>query len=103
MTWTPAAPRIRVSSSSDSRTSARSMRSGRPSMPRPYSGVERSRDTDTAAYALEHARELVRRGDTEAAWSVVAAAVPRWYSDDPLSIAPLTLLTDPALSPLVTP
>ncbi|GIJ50928.1 hypothetical protein Val02_78140 [Virgisporangium aliadipatigenens] len=55
------------------------------------------------AAALERARELARRGDTEAAWSVVVAAVPRWHSDDPLRIAPLTLLTDPVLSPLVTP
>ncbi|GLW35734.1 SMI1/KNR4 family protein [Actinoplanes regularis] len=53
--------------------------------------------------ALEQARELARQGDTEAAWSVLAAAVPRWHSDDPLCIAPLTLLTDPVLSPLVTP
>ncbi|GAA2388932.1 SMI1/KNR4 family protein [Dactylosporangium salmoneum] len=55
------------------------------------------------AAALEQAREFARRGDTEAAWSVVAAAVPRWHSDDPLCIAPLTLLTDPVLSPLITP
>ncbi|WP_433083909.1 SMI1/KNR4 family protein [Dactylosporangium sp. CA-052675] len=55
------------------------------------------------AAALEQAREPARRGDTEAAWSVVAVAVPRWRSDDPLRIAPVTLLTDPVLSPLVTP
>lgn len=55
------------------------------------------------AAAIEDARELARRGDTEAAWSVVAAAVPRWYSDDPLRIAPVALLTDPVLSELVTP
>jgi hypothetical protein len=54
------------------------------------------------AAALEQARELARRGDTEAAWSTVAAAVPRWHSDDPLRIAPVVLLTDPVLSPLVT-
>jgi hypothetical protein len=53
--------------------------------------------------ALDQARELARRGDSEAAWSVVAAAVPRWRSDDPLRIAPLMLLTDPVLSSLVTP
>ncbi|GAA0458344.1 hypothetical protein Aca07nite_64670 [Actinoplanes capillaceus] len=53
--------------------------------------------------ALQQARELMRRGETEAAWSVVAAAVPRWHSDDPLCIAPLTLLTDPELGLLVTP
>jgi len=53
------------------------------------------------AAALERARELARRGDTEVAWSVVAAAVSRWHSDDPLRIAPLTLLTDPVLSPLL--
>lgn len=55
------------------------------------------------AAALEQARDLARSGDTEAAWSVVAAAVPRWYSEDPLTVAPLTLLTDPVLRPLVTP
>ncbi len=53
--------------------------------------------------ALEQARELARSGDTEAAWSVVAAALPRWHSDDPLCITPLMLLTDPVLRPLVTP
>ncbi|MFI5841429.1 SMI1/KNR4 family protein [Catenuloplanes sp. NPDC051500] len=55
------------------------------------------------ATALEQARELAGRGDTENAWSVLAAAVPRWHSDDPLCIAPLVLLTDPVLSRLVTP
>lgn len=55
------------------------------------------------AATLEQAREFARRGGTEAAWSVVAAAVPRWHSDDALCIAPLTLLTDPVLSPLITP
>lgn len=55
------------------------------------------------AAALEQARQFARRGDAEAAWSVVAAAVPQWHSDDPLRIAPLTLLTDPVLGPLVTP
>jgi hypothetical protein len=53
--------------------------------------------------ALDRARELVRRGDTEAAWAVVAEAVPRWHSDDPLRIAPLALLTDPVLGQLITP
>jgi hypothetical protein len=53
--------------------------------------------------ALEQARELARQGDSEAAWSAVAAAVPRWRSDDPLRIAPLMLLTDPVLRSLVTP
>ncbi|GIE81910.1 hypothetical protein Aph02nite_78600 [Actinoplanes philippinensis] len=53
--------------------------------------------------ALEQARELARSGDTEAAWSVVAAAVPKWHSGDPLRIAPLALLTDPILRSLVTP
>ncbi|WP_127502051.1 SMI1/KNR4 family protein [Actinoplanes solisilvae] len=53
--------------------------------------------------SLDRARELARSGDTDTAWSVVAAAVPHWRSDDPLGIAPLTLLTDPELSSLVTP
>lgn len=53
--------------------------------------------------ALDQARKLARQGDTEAAWSVVAAAVPHWHSDDPLCVAPLTLLTDPVLNLLVTP
>ncbi|MEU0557190.1 SMI1/KNR4 family protein [Dactylosporangium sp. NPDC006015] len=59
-------------------------------------------DPPEFAAALEEARELTRGGDAGEAWSVVAAAVPGWHSDDPLRIAPLTLLTDPVLSPLVT-
>ncbi|MFK3984301.1 hypothetical protein ACI2K4_28500 [Micromonospora sp. NPDC050397] len=60
-------------------------------------------DQPEFAATLDRARELVRRGDAETAWEVVAEAVPRWHSDDPLSIAPLALLTDPVLNTLVTP
>ncbi|MFJ2773897.1 SMI1/KNR4 family protein [Streptomyces sp. NPDC087300] len=53
--------------------------------------------------AVEEARGLARWGDTEGAWRVVAAAVPRWepYRDD--HVAPFGLLGDPLLGPLVTP
>ena len=60
-------------------------------------------DSSGFTAALDRARELARSGDTEGAWTVVAAATAEWHSDDPLRIAPLTLLTDPLLSPLVTP
>ncbi|GAA3247639.1 SMI1/KNR4 family protein [Dactylosporangium siamense] len=52
---------------------------------------------------FDRARDLVRRGDPESAWAILAEAVPRWHSDDPLRITPLELLTDPVLGPLVTP
>lgn len=53
--------------------------------------------------AVVEARELARWGDTDGAWRVLAAAVPRWepYRDD--HVAPFGLLGDPLLGPVVTP
>ncbi|MFE0176003.1 SMI1/KNR4 family protein [Streptomyces sp. NPDC059002] len=53
--------------------------------------------------AVEEARELARWGDTDGAWRVLAATVPRWepYGED--HVAPFGLLGDPLLGPLVTP
>ncbi|MEV7194191.1 SMI1/KNR4 family protein [Streptomyces sp. NPDC093510] len=53
--------------------------------------------------AVEEARELARWGDTDGAWQVIAAAVPRWepYGED--HVAPFGLLGDPLLGPVVTP
>ncbi|WAL94020.1 SMI1/KNR4 family protein [Streptomyces sp. Je 1-369] len=53
--------------------------------------------------AVEEARELARWGDTDGAWRVLAAAVPRWepYGED--HVAPIGLLGDPLLGPVITP
>ncbi|WP_030542865.1 DUF6461 domain-containing protein [Streptomyces albus] len=53
--------------------------------------------------AVKKARELARWGDTDGAWRILAAAVPRWepYREDHL--APFGLLGDPLLGPVVTP
>ncbi|QKW37502.1 hypothetical protein HUT06_28730 [Actinomadura sp. NAK00032] len=53
--------------------------------------------------ALHQARTLVQTGATDHAWSVLAAALPRWHSDSPYRIAPVVPLTDPVLRDLVTP
>ncbi|MFF3643358.1 SMI1/KNR4 family protein [Streptomyces sp. NPDC002564] len=53
--------------------------------------------------AVTEARARARRGDTDGAWQVLAAAVPKWepYGEDHL--APFGLLGDPLLGPVVTP
>ncbi|MER5883363.1 SMI1/KNR4 family protein [Streptomyces sp. NPDC001941] len=53
--------------------------------------------------AVVTARELARWGDTEGAWRVLLAAVPLWepYHED--HVAPLGLLGDPLLGPVITP
>ncbi|GAA4556930.1 SMI1/KNR4 family protein [Planotetraspora kaengkrachanensis] len=53
--------------------------------------------------ALHQARTLARDGATDRAWAVLEAALPQWHSDSPYRIAPVVLLTDPALRELVTP
>ncbi|MEU7869221.1 SMI1/KNR4 family protein [Dactylosporangium sp. NPDC049140] len=53
--------------------------------------------------ALERARALADDGALDAAWAVVLAALPGWRSDSPHRIAPVVLLTDPRLRPVVTP
>ncbi|MFJ8002232.1 SMI1/KNR4 family protein [Streptomyces sp. NPDC096310] len=53
--------------------------------------------------AVDAAREQARWGDTEAAWHTLATAVADWepYGDE--HIAPVGLLTDPLLGPVITP
>lgn len=52
--------------------------------------------------ALETARGLAARGARDEAWAVIEAALPGWYPTAPNRIAPVVLLTDPALRGVVT-
>ncbi|KOX22049.1 SMI1/KNR4 family protein [Nocardiopsis sp. NRRL B-16309] len=53
--------------------------------------------------ALVAARDLAARGATDEAWAVIKRALPEWYPLSPHRIAPVVLLTDPALHEVVTP
>jgi hypothetical protein len=53
--------------------------------------------------AVAEARELARWGATDAAWRVLRDALPLWEAPGPSLIAPIGLLADPVLGPLVTP
>lgn len=53
--------------------------------------------------AVARARELARWGDTDAAWRTLRAALPAWVRPGPDLLAPLGLLGDPVLGPLITP
>ncbi|MFC4563644.1 SMI1/KNR4 family protein [Nocardiopsis mangrovi] len=53
--------------------------------------------------ALDAARELAAKGATDDAWAVIEEALPSWYPLSPNRIAPVVLLTDPALRDVVTP
>ncbi|MFE1554353.1 SMI1/KNR4 family protein [Streptomyces sp. NPDC058734] len=53
--------------------------------------------------AVARAREEARWGATDAAWRVLRDALPRWEAPGPSLIAPIGLLADPVLGPLVTP
>ncbi|WP_329622328.1 hypothetical protein OG357_19255 [Streptomyces sp. NBC_01255] len=53
--------------------------------------------------AVTEARELARWGDTDGAWRVLAAAVPRWEPYTVDHVAPFGLLADPLLGPVITP
>ncbi|MFR0355065.1 SMI1/KNR4 family protein [Streptomyces sediminimaris] len=53
--------------------------------------------------AVTEARELARWGANDAAWRVLRDALPRWEAPGPLLIAPVGLLADPVLGPLLTP
>ncbi|NKZ00414.1 SMI1/KNR4 family protein [Nocardiopsis alborubida] len=52
--------------------------------------------------ALETARGLAARGARDEAWAVIEEALPGWYPTTPNRIAPVVLLTDPALRGVVT-
>ncbi|MFF7988794.1 SMI1/KNR4 family protein [Kitasatospora xanthocidica] len=53
--------------------------------------------------AVGQAREQARWGRTDAAWRTLLAALPQWTPLGPDHLAPVGLLTDPLLGPLVTP
>ncbi|MFD7535556.1 SMI1/KNR4 family protein [Streptomyces sp. NPDC059819] len=53
--------------------------------------------------AVDAAREKARWGDTDTAWRILRAAIPRWESLGPDHIAPLGLLADPVLAMVLTP
>lgn len=53
--------------------------------------------------AVAEAREAARWGATDAAWRVLRAALPLWEAPGPQLIAPVGLLADPFLGPLITP
>ncbi|MGY6021845.1 SMI1/KNR4 family protein [Streptomyces spinosirectus] len=53
--------------------------------------------------AVAEARELARWGGNDAAWRVLRDALPRWEAPGPLLIAPVGLLADSVLGPLITP
>jgi hypothetical protein len=52
--------------------------------------------------ALEVARGLAARGARDEAWAVIEEALPGWRPTAPNRIAPVVLLTDPALRGVVT-
>ncbi len=54
-------------------------------------------------HAVKEARELARWGDTDGAWRVLVAAVPRWEPYGADHVAPFGLLGDPLLGPVITP
>ncbi len=53
--------------------------------------------------AVAEARESARWGAADAAWRVLRDALPLWEAPGPLLIAPIGLLADPVLGPLITP
>ncbi|MFE6288254.1 SMI1/KNR4 family protein [Streptomyces sp. NPDC057877] len=53
--------------------------------------------------AVAEAREAARWGAGDAAWRVLREALPRWEAPGPSLIAPVGLLADPVLGPLITP
>ncbi|MER7988159.1 SMI1/KNR4 family protein [Streptomyces noursei] len=53
--------------------------------------------------AVAQAREAARWGATDAAWRVLRDALPLWEAPGPSLIAPIGLLADPILRPLITP
>ncbi|MBC2905753.1 SMI1/KNR4 family protein [Streptomyces cupreus] len=53
--------------------------------------------------AVAEARESARWGATDAAWRVLRDALALWETPGPSLIAPIGLLADPVLGPLITP
>ncbi|OQR61433.1 SMI1/KNR4 family protein [Streptomyces maremycinicus] len=53
--------------------------------------------------SVAEAREVARWGDTDTAWRILREGLPWWETPGPALIAPIGLLADPVLGPLVTP
>ncbi|MFF2525693.1 SMI1/KNR4 family protein [Streptomyces liangshanensis] len=53
--------------------------------------------------AVDTAREQARWGDTDAAWRTLATAVGTWEPYGNEQVAPVGLLADPVLGPVITP
>ncbi|MGW5780036.1 SMI1/KNR4 family protein [Streptomyces sp. NPDC003863] len=53
--------------------------------------------------AVAEAREAARWGPNDAAWRMLRDALPRWEAPGPWLIAPVGLLADPLLGPMITP
>ncbi|QIQ05110.1 SMI1/KNR4 family protein [Streptomyces liangshanensis] len=53
--------------------------------------------------AVDTAREQARWGDTDAAWRTLATAVGTWEPHGNEHVAPVGLLADPVLGPVITP
>lgn len=52
--------------------------------------------------ALDVARTLVRRGEGDDAWAAIVRKLPEWWPLDTAQVAPVVLLLDPWLAPLLT-
>jgi hypothetical protein len=65
-------------------------------------GTYRYRPGGGFGEAVDEARELARWGDTDAAWLVLRAAIAMWEPLGPDHIAPVGLLADPVLAPVLT-
>ncbi|MGW1274093.1 SMI1/KNR4 family protein, partial [Streptomyces sp. NPDC002491] len=66
-------------------------------------GVHRYAPPGRWGRAVAEAREEARWGATDAAWRTLRAALPQWEAPGPELIAPIGLLADPLLGPLITP
>jgi len=60
-------------------------------------------ETPAFQEALDRARDLVRAEAPHEAWTVLKAALPSWDPGPTDRIAPVILLADPELGPLMTP
>ncbi|WP_406136518.1 SMI1/KNR4 family protein [Streptomyces sp. NBC_01089] len=65
-------------------------------------GTFRYRPGGAFGEAVDEAREEARWGDTDTAWRILRAAVPLWEPLGPDHIAPVGLLADPVLAPVLT-
>lgn len=53
-------------------------------------------------HATSVARVLAKRGDAERAWAILEGHLPRWWAADHAQVAPVEVLVDPVLAPLIT-